>query len=51
MHGHLALAVAQDLPHIIIEAKHVSRDIKLLDSNVEEILFVHRYDGRRRRCV
>jgi hypothetical protein len=51
MHGHLALAVAQDLPHVVIEAKHISRDIELRDSNFEEILFVYRYDGRRRYSV
>jgi hypothetical protein len=45
MHGHLALAVAKDLPHVVIEAQHVSRDIELRDSDVEEILLMCRLNN------
>ena len=33
--GQLALAMAQDLPHVVVEAEDVGGNVELLDGNVE----------------
>jgi hypothetical protein len=43
--------MAQDLPHVVIEAKHVGRDVKLCDSNLEQVLLVGWNERRSRYGV
>ena len=53
MDRQLALAVAQNLAHVVVEAKHVGGNLKLLDGNVEQVsLFANpRLASSETRCA
>jgi hypothetical protein len=51
MHSHLALTVAQDLPHVVIEAEDIRRDIELRNRNIEQVRLVDGNEGCRYRRV
>jgi putative heme degradation protein len=35
--GEFTLTVAQDLAHVVVETKHLGRNLKLFDGNAEEV--------------
>jgi hypothetical protein len=39
INGELALTVAEDLAHVIVEAEHIGGNLKLLDGNTEQVWF------------